>query len=69
MCILSELYEIKLAEGDIAAINFLKHISPIASQHLNVGGLYEFSEDMADISINAVVDALNKILDASLKKE
>jgi TnpA family transposase len=69
MCILSELYEIKLAQGDIAAINFLKYISPIASQHLNLGGLYEFSEDMADISINEVVDALNKILDASLKKE
>ena len=68
MCILSELYEIKLAQGDIAAINFLKHISPIAAQHLNIGGLYEFSEDMADININAVVDALNKILDAKLKE-
>ena len=50
MCILSELYEIKLAQGDEAAINFLKHISPIACQHLNIGGLYEFSEDMADVS-------------------
>lgn len=68
MCILSELYEIKLAQGDEVAINFLKHISPIASQHLNIGGLYEFSEGMADISINAVVDALNKILDATLKE-
>ena len=68
MCILSELYEIKLAQGDTAAINFLKHISPIASQHLNIGGLYEFSEDMADININAVVDTLNKILEATLKE-
>ena len=67
MCILSELYEIKLKEGDTAAINFLKHISPIASQHLNIGGLYEFSEEMEDINIQAVVSALNKILDAKLK--
>lgn len=66
MCILSELYEIKLTQGDEAAIEFLKHISPIASQHINIGGLYEFSEGRTTININAVVDALNKILDDAL---
>ena len=68
MSILSELYELKVKQGDQAAIEFLKHISPIASQHLNIGGLYEFSEDMATINIHAVVDALNIILDATLKE-
>ena len=39
MFILSELYAIKLQQGDKAAIEFLKHIFPIASQHVNIGGL------------------------------
>ena len=69
MCILSELYELKLKQGDTAAIEFLKHISPIASQHLNIAGLYEFSEDMATINFHALVDALNKILDKKLKEK
>jgi len=68
MCILSELYQIKVKQGDKAAIEFLKHLSPIASQHLNIGGLYEFSEDISTININAVVVALNKILDATIKE-
>lgn len=68
MSILSELYEIKVKQGDKAAIEFLKHISPIASQHLNIGGLYEFKEEMATINIHDVVDVLNKILDETLKE-
>ncbi len=68
MCILSELYEIKLQQGDKAAIEFLKHISPIASQHVNIGGLYEFTEEMQTINFNAVVDALTKILDETLRE-
>lgn len=67
MCILSELYEIKLQQGDHAAIEFLKHISPIASQHINIGGLYEFTEEMQTINLTEVVDALTKILDKALK--
>jgi TnpA family transposase len=68
MCILSELYQIKVKQGDKAAIEFLKHLPPIASQHINIGGLYEFSEDIATINIHAVVDALNKILDETMKE-
>lgn len=67
MSILSELYELKVKQGDKAAIEFLKHISPIASQHLNISGLYEFNEGVALINIHAVVDTLTKILDATLK--
>ena len=68
MCMLSELYEIKVSEVDAAAIEFLRHLSPIASQHLNIGGLYAFSEDMAIIDFHALVDELNKILDETLKE-
>ncbi len=68
MCILSELYQIKTKQGDKAAVEFLKHISPIASQHLNIGGLYEFTEERGTINLHAVVDALNRILDETLKE-
>ena len=43
MHLLSKLYEIALAKGDKAALEYLKHISPVASQHINIGGLYEFT--------------------------
>lgn len=68
MYILSELYEIKLKQGDKAAIEFLRHKSPIASQHINIGGLYEFSEDISPVDIGNIVTLLNEVLDATLKK-
>ena len=65
--ILSKLYEIKKAEGDQKAIEMLRHISFAATQHINIEGLYSFSEAMANIDINNVVNILNKILDDTLK--
>jgi hypothetical protein len=43
MHLLSKLYENALAKNDMAAIEYLKHISPVASQHINISGLYEFT--------------------------
>lgn len=34
MNLLSKLYEVALANNDTAAIEYLKHISPVASQHV-----------------------------------
>lgn len=62
MHLLSKLYEIALANGDEAALEFLRHTSPLASQHINTGGLYEFSEQTGPINLDHLVDALNKIL-------
>lgn len=73
MNLLSKLYEIALKNGDEAVIQFLKHLSPIASQHINISGLYELSETMADINVTHIVEMLNKILkdtiNAPLEKE
>ena len=73
MNLLSKLYEIALKNGDEAAIQFLKHLSPIASQHISISGLYELSETMADINVAHIVEMLNKILkdtlNAPLEKE
>jgi hypothetical protein len=55
-----------LAKGDKAALNYLKHVSPVASQHININGLYEFSEGISNVSVDTVVDKLSKILQDEL---
>ncbi|MEM1243931.1 MAG: Tn3 family transposase [Pseudomonadota bacterium] len=66
MNLLSKLYEIALKKDDSAAIQYLKHISPIASSHINISGLYEFSETMANINVDSVVEILNRILEDAI---
>jgi hypothetical protein len=61
MHLLSKLYEDALARNDKAALNFLKHISPVASQHINISGLYEFVEDISNVNVDGIVDKLSKI--------
>ena len=67
MHLLSKLYENALLRNDTAAIEFLKHISPVASQHINIGGLYEFSEIIDNINVDGIVKELNKILEDVIK--
>jgi TnpA family transposase len=62
MHLLSKLYENALLRNDTAAIGFLRHISPVASQHINVSGLYEFSEIITNINVDGIIEILNKIL-------
>ena len=42
---------------------------PIASQHFNLSGLYEFSEDRAEIDVDAVVAMMEEILDTTVENE
>jgi TnpA family transposase len=67
--ILSKLYEIKVKKNDKAAIEYLKHISLIAIQHINLDGFYELAEPMANINVNVdnAVSTLNKVLNKILK--
>lgn len=62
MHLLSKLYESALANNDKATIEYLKHISPVASQHIQLGGLYAFSETPTTIDIDQVVETLEEIL-------
>ena len=66
MHLLSKLYEMALAKGDKVALNYLKHISPVASQHINISGLYEFSEAIGNVNVDNVVETLRKILENAL---
>jgi TnpA family transposase len=67
MHLLSKLYESALLRNDTAAIEFLRHISPVASQHININGLYEFSEIIENINVDGIVEKLNKILEEVVK--
>lgn len=67
MHLLSKLYENALLRNDTAAIKFLKHISPVASQHINISGLYEFSEMIENINVDGIVEKLNRILEEAVK--
>jgi TnpA family transposase len=67
MHLLSKLYENALLRNDRAAVEFLKHISPVASQHINISGLYEFSEIIANIDVDGIIEILNKILEDAVK--
>ncbi len=69
MNLLSKLYEAALANNDTAAIEYLKHISPVASQHVQLGGLYAFSETLAMIDLEQIVKLLSKILEDSVGKK
>jgi hypothetical protein len=64
MYMLSKLIEKKLQEGDEKAARLIEKVSPLALQHLNLGGIYHY-EDNAGQSINmeAIVTVLNEALE------
>ena len=67
MSLLSKLLDTH--KDNEAAINYLKTISPVASQHLNINGLYEFSEEASDIDIDSMVNEMEKLLAEALQKK
>jgi len=64
--LLSILMEKKEAEGDHEAVAFIRKLSPIASQHINLGGLYEFIGTTGAVDIEGTIELLDKLLNNSL---
>jgi len=52
--LLSKVYEQKVAAGDLHAIAFIKGMSPVAWQHVNMFGSFEFSDEDPDIDLEAL---------------
>ncbi|MBS3910867.1 MAG: Tn3 family transposase [Hydrogenophaga sp.] len=52
--LLSKVYEQKVAAGDLDAIAFIQGMSPVAWQHVNMFGSFEFSDDERDIDLDAL---------------
>ncbi len=57
--ILSNLLERKEKADRESEINHLKQISPIAWQHINFLGRYEFGKLVAPISIDKIIEGIN----------
>jgi hypothetical protein len=55
--ILSRILEAKLAAGDTAGAERLAYVSPVAWQHINFYGRYEFTTRASPIDIDALVAA------------
>lgn len=53
--LLSKVYEQKVAAGDMDAIAFIQGMSPVAWQHVNMFGSFEFSDESPDIDLEALV--------------
>jgi Tn3 transposase DDE domain len=56
--ILSDLFTHKEHLGDAAGAALLTHVSPVAWQHINLCGRYEFTQGPEPINIAAIVEAL-----------
>ena len=52
--LLSKVYEQKVAAGDLDAMAFIQGMSPVAWQHVNMFGSFEFSDEDPDIDLEAL---------------
>ena len=52
--LLSKVYEQKVAAGDLDAMAFIQGMSPVAWQHVNMFGSFEFSDEDPDIDMEAL---------------
>jgi len=46
--------------GDTAGVELLTQVSPVAWQHINFYGRYEFTKVPAPISLDAIVESLTE---------
>ena len=53
--LLSRVYEQKQAADDQEALAIIKDISPVAWQHINLFGTFEFSPSTAKVDIDALI--------------
>jgi Tn3 transposase DDE domain len=56
--LLSHLLTHKERHGDAAGAALLTHVSPVAWQHINLCGRYEFTKGANTINIAAIIQAL-----------
>jgi hypothetical protein len=58
--ILSDLLQLKEREGNTRQVALLEHVSPVAWQHINFYGRYEFTNSSEQIGIQAMVQELTR---------
>jgi Tn3 transposase DDE domain len=53
--LLSRVYEQKRAAGDQEALEIIRAMSPVAWQHVNLFGKFEFSPAVSKVDIDALI--------------
>jgi TnpA family transposase len=66
--LLSALMVLKEEQGDFAAAEFIQKLSPVAIQHINLKGFYEFGKNRKMFDLNEMMSLLDKILRTHLKR-
>jgi hypothetical protein len=56
--ILSGVLRHQAEQGDASSVNSLEQVSPVAWQHINFYGRYEFTKTIQPIDIDAIVQEL-----------
>lgn len=64
--LLSALIKYKETEGDKKAVAFLRQISPIACQHINFAGLFNFTDGDEELDIEGVLEWVQKIFNKKI---
>ncbi len=59
--LLSNLLDYKEAAGDIQGVTLLKQVSPVAWQHINLYGRYEFRKGPEAINISEIAKELAQV--------
>jgi TnpA family transposase len=59
--LLSQLWERKVHSGDTQGAALLSQVSPVAWQHINVYGRYEFSKGPAAINMQGIIEELDHV--------
>jgi TnpA family transposase len=59
--LLSQLWERKIHSGDTQGAALVTQVSPVAWQHINVYGRYEFSRGPAAINMQEIIEALDRV--------
>ena len=59
--LLSHLLDHKEKVGDIQSVARLKQISPIAWQHINLHGRFEFDKGLEEIDLKAIIQELSQL--------
>ena len=57
--LLSKIYEVLEARQDLQDLEFIKRLSPIAWQHIHLGGKYEFSTTSNEINLDEMIQNLD----------
>ncbi len=59
---------LKEQQGDFEAAEFIRKLSLVAIQHINLKGFYEFSKAQRAVNLEEMMNLLNRILNKHLKR-